>query len=457
MRLSNFSILQFFTAPVAPRLKSWAGRRATRPVNQPTISIVERSGSRIFSHGLFLVSLFFWCESVPAQSGCTDPQALNFDASASENDGSCQYASTTYPPHQIAVLPAALSECSGLIYFADRLWAHEDGGNSDKFFVVDTLTGEILSEINPASTENIDWEDFAQNDAYLFVGDFGNNEGSRTDLRILRYSKSAILAGAATPDEIGFSFSDQTDFTPAYHANNFDCEAFFFWNDSLHLFSKNWLDFKTRHYVLPATPGNHVASLRDSLNVQGQITGSDITADGKAALLGYNVNTGAVFFWLLFDFPGSHFFEGNKRKISLGSALTTSQAEGIAFRNNSYGYIGSEDYSALPARLMSFSIGQWMEPPNAVAEVEPLVGMTVFPNPFSGSFFVEFREGFPEGTTLQLTDFSGKIWLEKKLPALSAGQKFLFDCDGLNLPSGEYLLVARRQDEALFSVRLSGF
>ena len=68
--------------------------------------------------------------------------------------------------------------------------------------------------------------------------------------------------------------------------------------------------------MLPSTPGEHVAELRDSLNVQGQVTAADISDDGKALLLGYNTSTSEAFLWLLFDFKGSRFFTGNKRPIS---------------------------------------------------------------------------------------------------------------------------------------------
>ncbi|MEK7254863.1 MAG: T9SS C-terminal target domain-containing protein, partial [Bacteroidota bacterium] len=273
-----------------------------------------------------------------AQPGCTDPQALNFNNLASENDGSCTYPATSFSPIQLSLLPAELDECSGLLFFNDNLWTHEDGGAADKLFILDSLDGDLLQTITLPGVDNLDWEDLAQDDQHFYIGDFGNNDGNRTDLRILKYKKADLLAGSPTPEIIEFSFSDQTDFIAAPNANDFDCEAFFFWQDSLHLFSKNWLNFKTRHYVLSTTPGEHVAQLRDSLFVQGQITAADVSPDGKAILLGYNTATSETFLWLLFDFPGSQFFKANKRKISLGSAISNSQVEGICFRNETYGY-----------------------------------------------------------------------------------------------------------------------
>ena len=392
----------------------------------------------------FLVIGCFSIVKLSAQPGCTDPQALNFDPSATENNGSCNYSATTFAPKQIAELPPALEECSGLAFFGNRLWTHEDGGSLDQLYVVDTLSGALLQTLTLPGTTNIDWEDLAENDEYLYIGDFGNNQGDRTDLRILKFKKSNLLAGTATPEIIAFSFSDQTDFTPASNANNYDCEAFFFWNDSLHLFSKNWLDFKTRHYVLPATPGTHVAQLRDSLAVQGQITGADISDDGKAVLLGYNVSTSETFLWLLFDFSGSDFFGGNKRKISMGSAIFVSQPEGIVFRNEHYGYICSERFSSLPQKLLAFDIRQWTENPNAAGEAAPAVEVIVSPNPFQDFLVLDFQKNISGKYEIGLSDLTGRFLKKWSFNGLPSGSQVRLETP--DLPAGVYQLTIRTEN-----------
>lgn len=403
---------------------------------------------------ILLFPLCFTCLNLGAQAGCTDPQAVNFDEQATENDGSCLYPPTSYVPGQIAQLPANLDECSGLAFFADRLWTLMDGGNTNHLYVIDTLSGALLQTITIANTENIDWEDLAQDEEYLYIGDFGNNFGSRTDLRVLKVKKSSLLTGQALPEIINFSFSDQTDFTPAANENDYDCEAFFFWGDSLHLFSKNWVNFNTRHYVLPTTPGAHIAQLRDSLDVEGQITGADISADGKAVLIGYNSVTAGVFIWLLFDFPGNRFFDGNKRKISLGSALATSQTEGIAFRNEHYGYICSENYSTLPQKLLNFDIGQWTSNPDFAAEDFSIGGISVNPNPFSNFLSIDFQQFIPGMQTLQLVDMNGKTLLSRNLKALSPPAKVSLETG--RLISGVYYLVIQAEGRVFIKKVLKG-
>jgi hypothetical protein len=395
----------------------------------------------------FLLFLcFFSFGQLDAQPGCTDPQANNYQPAATENDGSCTYAPTAYAPGQVANLPPDLEECSGLAWFGSRLWTHEDGGNGDVLYAIDTLTGAKIQTLTLPNTDNTDWEDLAENDEYLFIGDFGNNGGDRTDLRIYRIKKTDLLAGTAIPTTIDFSFSDQTDFSTANNANDFDCEAFFYWNDSLHLFSKNWLNFKTRHYVLPATPGTHTAQLRDSLNVQGQITAADISETGHAVLLGYNVNTGETFLWLLFDFAGSDVFSGNKRKISTGLALFTSQPEGIVFKNETQGYICSERYSALPQKLLSFDIGQWVNGTTSTHETQAAAGFRILPNPFQSAFSIEFFENTAGPTWLSLLDGNGRAVYKKQIGRVQRGELLNVDFGKNTLPSGIYTLVLEREN-----------
>lgn len=317
-----------------------------------------------------------------AQPGCTDPQATNFDPAATENDGSCIYPSTTFTPILVGQLPPDMEECSGLAFFENKLWTHLDGGNPDHIYTLDTLTAEKLETITIPNADNFDWEDMAEDAQHLYIGDFGNNSGNRTDLRIYKIKKSDFTAGTIFPELIEFNFSDQTNFTHVANSHNYDCEAFFAWGDSLHLFSKNWTDFKTRHYVLPVEPGLHTAELRDSLEVQGQITAADISDEGRAVLLGYNTSTSETFMWLLFDYAGNDFFSGNKRRISLGSAVANSQTEGIVFRDSTRGYICSEKFSVLPQKLLSFDIKEWVE--NTLSSTKSLFSeksFSIHPNP----------------------------------------------------------------------------
>jgi hypothetical protein len=154
-------------------------------------------------------------------------------------------------------LPSAVNESSGLLFTDGSLWTHNDSDNSATLFRVDSTSGQVVQQVGISNFPNIDWEELAASSQYLYVGDFGNNNGNRRDLRILRVAKADLgpSATTASAQAIAFSYPDQTDFTSRPNNHNFDCEAFFFANDSLHLFTKNWADLKTRYYTVPATPG----------------------------------------------------------------------------------------------------------------------------------------------------------------------------------------------------------
>ena len=398
---------------------------------------------------IFILIFFLFGKNVVAQLGCTDSQATNFDLNATINDGSCTYPSTNYSLNEITVLPPFINENSGLAFFNDQLWTHNDGGGEDKLYQIDSMTGVLLQTVNIAGADNKDWEDLAEDADHIYIGDFGNNNGDRTDLKIYKVKKSDFASGVASAETIEFSYSDQTNFTPANHANDYDCEAFFYHDDSLHLFSKNWLNQKTRHYVLPATAGTHTAELRDSLNVQGLITGADISDDGVVALLGYTLS-GVNMMWLCFDYQGSNFFSGNKRKISLGLALNNSQTEAIVFRENSYGYISAEAFANLDAKLHQFNMSQWTTN-NTVSNEDFFIKnkIRIFPNPTSGVVNIDFENVLlRENFEIDLFNAQGQF-LQKRIQ--ESGGVLTWNLE--HLPKGIYFLQIRNTDGFDFLIK----
>ena len=217
-------------------------------------------------------------------SGCTDPQAANFDATATINNGSCTYAPQTYTPPLMKVLSSTLTEISGLIYFNNKLLALNDGGGGNKLYVLDALNGNILQTITVNGATNIDWEDLAQDSNYVYVGDIGNNaHGNRKDLCIYKINKNSFnVSGdfsipATAVEKINYAYPDQTDFTSlASNSTRFDCEAITVARGQLHLFTKNWIGNYSVHYKLPLQAGTYTAEKLDSLNTGGLlITGAD--------------------------------------------------------------------------------------------------------------------------------------------------------------------------------------
>jgi hypothetical protein len=348
-------------------------------------------------------------------AGCTDPQAINYNAADTVNDGSCMYAATSYSPVFIANLASALNECSGVAYINGELWSHNDGGNPNEIYRINTADGSVMRTVVVANAVNTDWESMTQNEEYLFVGDFGNNNGNRTDLTILKIRIDDIASAVNDTVQaaaIHFSYEDQVSFASAPNNNNYDCEAFFFANDSLHLFSKNWVNLQTKHYVLPADTGTYVAQLTDSFNVDGLVTDAAINDSGTFVLLGYKdlgSNLYACFAWLMFDYPGIHeCFSGNKRRIELGLAFTLGQTEGITFFNDNTGYISSEKVMTIPPMLHSFNFSQYLPVSTtgfySLNNAEP--GLTVYQN-MNGELVI--NNAGHECIGYKLADLSGRV------------------------------------------------
>ena len=387
----------------------------------PQIVLLKKKRMRL----LFALLLLLLSHLANAQYGCTDAQATNYDVTALINDGSCSYAATILPVPLLTDLSTPLlDECSGLIIINGQLWTHVDNTNA-AIYRIDSSSSSVLQTININATTNADWEDLAVSYDYLFVGDFGNNYGNRTNLHILRIAKNDLITSATTAnaDIIHFQYADQTTFIPQLNANSFDCEAFFFYDDSLHLFTKDWVKKITKHYIVPATPGTYTATLVDSFNVNGLITSAAIQSNGVITLLGYD-NTGFApcFIWMLYDYQPGHFFSGNKRMFTLGSAATLGQVEGIDFLGNNYGYISNERFQQLifnvPPQLKSFDLSPYLPSVATVISQQTINGIIykVFPVPSGDQLNVSINPFKKEKDySFELIDLGGKKVLKQEL------------------------------------------
>lgn len=339
----------------------------------------------------FLLSLL----SIPLHAqtlGCTDPQAINYAIESTINDGSCVYPTTIKRPVLISELPATLAETSGLALDEDFLWSHNDSGGMPVIYKIETSTGDIVQEVWIKNATNKDWEAISQDEEFLYIGDFGNNGGNRTDLKIYKINKSELVdADSVVAELIHFHYPEQEDFSSAQNNTAFDCEAFFSKNDSLYLFTKNWIDENTALYTLPKTPGTYAAHFHTIFPSNGLITDAAIDPiDSTVILLGYQENILGIFTpfaWMLFDFPENEFFKGNKRRIGLGTVLGIGQNEGVTLFAPGKGYISGEaiQFSGLgvdePAKLSSFDFSEFLPKiTTGILEFDQM-DVILYPNP----------------------------------------------------------------------------
>jgi len=298
-------------------------------------------------------------------SGCTDSLAKNFNPNATNNNGSCNYTSTKIKPKFSKKLSDSIPETSGLIAFDNLLWTHNDDHDTNIYGL--NSNGKIQKKIKLENVQNTDWEEISQDNSYIYIGDFGNNfQGNRKDLHILRIEKNSFLSNKPVIDTITFSYSNQTDFSlQKENSTNFDCEAFVISKDSIYLFTKQWTQTKTSVYMLPNSPGNHIAQLKETLNVDGLITGATTLASGKSIVLcGYS-KTLQPFLYLLYDYKNNDFSTGNQRKIKL--SLPFHQIEGIATFDGKLFYLTNESFIRIPflnvpQQIHSFDLSSYLNP-----------------------------------------------------------------------------------------------
>ena len=289
-------------------------------------------------------ALFFFLiiiTSAQAQiSGCTDSLSKNYNPNATINDGSCQYTPLSLKPKYSIRLSDSIKETSGLIYFNDLLWTHND--DHDKtIYGLDSL-GIIQKKIVLDKVINHDWEEITQDSSYLYIGDFGNNaSGNRTDLNIHKIEKKSFLEEKPIIETIAFKYANQSDLSPQKPNNtDFDCEAFIVSKDSIYLFTKQWKSSQTSIYTLPNQPGNHIAQFKEALDTKGLVTGATYLEEKKLIVLcGYS-KLGKPFLYLLYDFKDHDFLSGNKRRINIG--LSFHQIEGIATNDGLHYYLTNE-------------------------------------------------------------------------------------------------------------------
>jgi len=265
----------------------------------------------------------------------------------------------------IQTLPSEVKESSGIIYWGDNIWTHNDSGDDPNIYELSVESGTVLRTVTFKEATARDWEDIAQDSQYIYVSDLGNNAGKRRDLTIYKAPKSAIASGQnEIPwSKLDITYPDRTNYKPPAYKHNFDCEALLAFEDSLYIFSKNHLDKHCRFYSLANDAPNQVIQLKDRFNTKGMITGAAADKEkGIVALLGYNLdpevgNFGA-FVWLFWDYPNRHFFNGKSKRINMPFIA---QAEGISYWKEGQFIISTEKTRMMNGKLMVFEAAKWME------------------------------------------------------------------------------------------------
>jgi len=248
--------------------------------------------------------------------------------------------------NEVGLLPEGVQESSGLVYWSGALYTHNDSGGQPEIYELDPKTGRLRRTLSISGAVNTDWEDLAQDEEYLYIGDFGNNLGDRVDLRIYRVSKSDLALSDMPPAElIEFTLEDQTDFEPR-EIHPYDMEAFFSIGDFLVILTKDRENLTTTAYRLPSEPGVHQARRLDSAEVQGWVTGADFDpSTGRLFILGYN-SLLRPFVAQADQVSEELIFSGAFARQSLDIGFA--QAEGIAWAGADQVFVTTEFFGSNP-------------------------------------------------------------------------------------------------------------
>ncbi len=277
-------------------------------------------------------------------------------------------------------LPKEILETSGLISYNGRLITHNDSGNVPELYELDIATLEITRTIRVLNVENVDWEDISQDSDFIYIGDIGNNQGSRQDLGILKISKAEFdNFNAVNAERINFIYEDQTDFTTTSNSD-FDAEALFALGDDLIVLTKQWQSKGTVAYKIPKAPGTFLAERMDAYQVDGLVTGATFDASlGTLYLIGYSPIL-MPFFVEIPNVNSNTIFSGAPTKTQLDIGLA--QVEALTFANNIF-YASSEEFLNPPlstaSRLFTFSLdGDESSGPNPMEEPQTMKELVVY-------------------------------------------------------------------------------
>lgn len=183
-----------------------------------------------------------------------------------------------------------LKELSGLApctYRSDWLYAHNDGGDYNRMFIIDTTGKHVKSVIVPYSG-NRDMEDMAVDPnpfdgaTHVYLGDIGDNNGVYPELRIYRIKEEVFPDnGRDTTTEMAETFKF------VYPDGPRDAEALLIDPWSHHMYIATKRDAKTTLYKakFPFDSSKTTTLEKVAQLPFNGIVGGDISSDGKHIVL----------------------------------------------------------------------------------------------------------------------------------------------------------------------------
>lgn len=270
-----------------------------------------------------------------------------------------------------------IKEISALEIIDGFYWGQNDSGGKPELYKISPETGKIVQTVKITNAENRDWEELTISDKYFFIGDTGNNNGNRTDLAVFYFPISELESSKEVVEievqKIEFSYPEQKDFDPGNRKTNFDCEALFYYNGKLHLFTKEWTNLATTHYTIEIKSGKQLAKKIETFQTNYLVTGATVDTNPISNthgfyLIGYTKD--GVAFVSGFSLPknGNELLFSNKLNkfnLPLGFTAQVGQTEGISIKPDKPSVIcySNEDF-----KHKSFHVEQSVQCIHSLAE-----------------------------------------------------------------------------------------
>lgn len=163
----------------------------------------------------------------------------------------CAQVHSNKAPKVIEELPldGQLRETSGLWCHQGQVYTINDSGNAATLYQLNEQ-GAITAKL-AIKADNYDWEALAADAHSLYIGDIGDNLGSRDGIQIQRTDIKALFSGQpAAVETLTIEYQDRPKQRFAAYNHNYDAEGLVARDNDLLLFSKSWASDTTRVYRL---------------------------------------------------------------------------------------------------------------------------------------------------------------------------------------------------------------
>lgn len=230
----------------------------------------------------------------------------------------------------------------------ELMWIHNDSGDEPTIYAVDR-DGAIRSIVSLTGAKSIDWEDIAASsdstgEAFIYVGDIGDNRSRRDHVSVYRIDEPAFGDTSERHDpkqlavpavRFDFKYPDGPRDAEAMFVERLDDEEW------VYIIDKNWkLSGESRLYrgSVSGTPSGRSVELESlgklTFPTGTLVTAADLSPDGSAiAVRAYGSE------WLFERKAGESVANALTGSACEGPAIAEAQGEAIAFSADSSTYL----------------------------------------------------------------------------------------------------------------------